>query len=365
MDGAQDAPAQQPPRPRVAQLRDALYPASMKYLGGLVLDKKKDIRFHRNASHIEGAQRYAKSRGWTAQHDDINGDDEPDIVLFDKKGRPVMINGYTLAPSEHKIREKYFENPVNQRIQVGGYKKFKKAMRGNADLELEMQGWKDGYAKIRKPPRPNPNAHPDGSLYQRFCAKVKPLLERWIASTFADAGANHPARVQVLNRVIPFTSVYAALYLDFVISNLWAEAGLNHWVQEICAKTTVINPDGSYTYNPLRRFELFKKRMSKHSDIVNSIITDEVLDRLPEHYTDETLTTILNSFHIDHDDIYQEGILPVDTDDLSTAESRGAIAYEKELIMNEIHDFKDGFVRNVFNNVWDGRSYVKPADDDD
>ena len=42
-----------------------------------------------------------------------------------------------------------------------------------------------------------------------------------------------------------------------------------------------------------------------------------------------------------------------------------AIAYEKELIMNEIHDFKDGFVRNVFNNVWDGRSYVKPADDDD
>ena len=156
------------------------YPAAMKMLGGVVLNTKKDIKWNRNASHPDGAQRIARSKGWTCQIADINNDDQDDIVLLNKRGKPAMINGYSLKKSEHKIRQKYFDEPINTRVQYGGYKSYKRDMRDDNDLRLEMDAWPAAYARIPPVPRRRPNANPDGTVYQRFIARMRPRIESYI-----------------------------------------------------------------------------------------------------------------------------------------------------------------------------------------
>ena len=156
------------------------YPAAMKMLGGVVLNTKKDIKWNRNASHPDGAQRIARSKGWTCQIADINNDDQDDIVLLNKRGKPAMINGYSLKKSEHKIRQKYFDEPINTRVQYGGYKSYKRDMRDDNALRLEMDAWAAAYARIPPTPRRRPNANPDGTVYQRFIARMRPRIESYI-----------------------------------------------------------------------------------------------------------------------------------------------------------------------------------------
>ena len=82
----------------------------MRSIGDLVLNSKKDIKFHRSAENRAGAERYAKTNGLILGPDeDINGDGINDVVLYNNKGEPVLINGYGLSPSNTemvKLKEK-------------------------------------------------------------------------------------------------------------------------------------------------------------------------------------------------------------------------------------------------------------------
>ena len=314
------------------------YPAHMKMLGGTVLNTKKDIKFNRNASYPKGAQRYAAARGWTCQIEDINNDKEDDIVLFDKKGNPVLINGYSLKPSEHKLRQKFFEYPINKRVEYGGYNQYKREMRGNPELEAEMQGWATGYAKLRKPARKREDANPEGTLYKRFCVRVKNILDDYIARRYAAAGDDHPSLVGTLKKIIPYTSVQAYFYVDSLLSTLWDHDMCAAWRQEIVSKTNV----------PHTRCELFKRVLSKNARIVDTIATPEFLDELVADYTDDALERILSNFGIIHDDIYQEGIIPPDNADLSTPQNKGTIAFHKELISEALLNDKDRMINGIF-----------------
>ena len=326
------------------------YPGPMKMLGSVVLNTKKDIKFNRNLSHPAGARNYAQARQWHCQVADINNDGEDDIVLFDKNGKPVFINGYSLKPSEHKIRQKFYSQPINTRIEQGGYNKYKTLMRGNPGLELEMQGWDAGYAKIRKPPRRNPNANPDGSLYKRFCVAMKQIIDGYIRRRYAANGEAHPSLVQALNKIIPFTSVQAYFYIHAILDTLWNEARCAGWRQAIVNKSD----------NQFRRCDLFKRYLSKNSAIVDTIITPEMLANLSETYTDEQMERCFTILGINHDDIYQEAIIPADGEDLTTPQNRGIIASEKEAISEAILTAKDQLILNVFHPARENPQFQPP-----
>ena len=329
------------------------YPAPMKMLGGVVLNTKKDIKFNRNLSHPEGARRYAQSRGWSYRDEDINDDGEKDIVLFDKRGKPVIINGYSLKPSEHKIRQKFYEQPIKRRVEQGGYNQYKKLMRGDPDLDLEMQSWPAGYAKIKKPPRRNPDANPDGTLYKRFCTKMREVIDAYIARRYVSIDDSHPSLVEALNKIIPFTSIQAYFYIDYVLDGLWNHDRCGAWRATIVDKTD----------NPFRRCDLFKRCLSKNSTIVDTIINSEALENLSETYSDEAMDRCFSDLGINHDDIYQEAIIPPDGSDLTTAENRGIIAELKEIISDATLNAKDRLIENVFDPSRE-RPEFQPAEEE-
>ena len=81
---------------------------AIRDIGDIVLNEKKDIKFHRTAESREGAAKYATQHNLLLGPDeDINGDGVNDVVLYKKVGTPVMINGYTFVNSELPYRKEY------------------------------------------------------------------------------------------------------------------------------------------------------------------------------------------------------------------------------------------------------------------
>ena len=318
--------------PRITPGRLSTYPEDMKMMGNVVLNKKKDIKFSRNAAHPEGARRIAQSKGWTHQVADINDDGEDDIVLFNKRGQPVYINGYSLKPSEHKIRQEYFNYPINDRVAGGGYKSFKKSRRDDADFRTRQQEWLAGYAKILPAPRRRADAHPDGSVYKRFTARMKTAIDAYIARVYTN-----PPRVNVMKKVIPWPSVLAYFYLNSILDYYWRNDSFTREKDAIRRKTD----------NPVTRCDMFKKVLSKNAAIVENALTDDVLDRFVASFGDAGIEEILSDIGINYRDIYEEATLPTDEDDL-TPEFKGAIAFDKERISNSILQSKEQCINGIF-----------------
>ena len=84
------------------------FPGTIRFIGDTVLNHKKDIKFHTAAETEAGAEKFAKMHNLVlGPEEDINGDDIPDVVLNDKKGQPVLINGYGVIPSMLRYRVKF------------------------------------------------------------------------------------------------------------------------------------------------------------------------------------------------------------------------------------------------------------------
>ena len=106
-------------------LQDVRYP--YKSLADVVLGNNQDVKFHRTLTDRTLATKYAKDHRLSLGEDkDYNEDGINDVILFNKFGDPVVINGYALANTEYPYRKAFYEaNPKkSDRMRVGGYNKW-------------------------------------------------------------------------------------------------------------------------------------------------------------------------------------------------------------------------------------------------
>ena len=203
----------------------------------IILEAKKDIKFHRSCETIDDATRYARTKGLRAREHDLNGDGITDVIIYNSAGKPIMVNGYSIAPSEFPYRKEYLnKNPKPaDRLKTGGYRQWKqdeiwgvkddfdddgnrKVKYDNRDLPPSVSKYYDyGYAKLSAPKRKQ-------SAHQMINKYIADVLKEFISNTMPD-------NEKTLNALLPRFKIYSlandcviglqiAKYFDTDVSNL-------------------------------------------------------------------------------------------------------------------------------------------------
>ena len=210
---------------RLTDIRQRGAPDSTIYddLINLILNHKKDIKFAPSCETYEGAKRYAKAHGLRPadKNIDINHDGIKDVVLYNKAGYPVMINGYYLAPSKAPFRQMYREaNPTPvDRTNIGGFKGFMNDLwgvqgdfneNGERTVVHDIHNLPAGFANLRDQGWRLPPAPRKQLSFHQLCMRVLGDSFRM----FTDQEIFNTRRYLI--SLLPRLSVLALEYTDIV-----------------------------------------------------------------------------------------------------------------------------------------------------
>ena len=87
----------------------------------MIVNHKMELQKIPQCSALASAQTWAARRGLRAGTEDFDGDGINEIVVYNKAGQPMIINGYRPKPSDYAMRNAYWEaNPTPEsRIEAG------------------------------------------------------------------------------------------------------------------------------------------------------------------------------------------------------------------------------------------------------
>ena len=210
----------------IPPMPDIRTPTQPRFAGDLydslinvILNHKKEIK-QTNAVTLPKAQKYAKSmgKGYRAAEVDLNPEDglkEREVVIYNKAGQPVVINGYKLTRSKAPFRKLWQENTRNGYVDDEYFsmndwlqEQYKPTDRKNPWETVQLgrevvpafeQLYAQGYARPMKPKK-------QLSTYQVFGKLVSPLLKQM----YAENGVN------VCNKLCPPLQMLQFLYTTAV-----------------------------------------------------------------------------------------------------------------------------------------------------
>jgi hypothetical protein len=318
-----------------------------KKLGELVLNDKHDIRFSANAANTATADAFAAKRKLKAKVADINEDDVDDVVLYNKHGDPVYINGYYFTPSEFKLRKTYHEAfPTKQeKLRIGGYTGFKKGFHTSFD-----EARRNAYiAEVRDtnylvPVQKEAKAQ---TLYQRFSSHIVPRITQVMKARIAE---NDPNKLGIISILSPI-SITSNVWIEKVINPLW---NIQPQADDMGLRQFRANVEATYP-NALDRYRAFKHWISKHKEVVNDKI-EANWGQVDAETNQDYIEGLLDGYSFT-DEYLSDPAVPTDTQVRTDPEARITKESLKDDKTEIIYAHKADLISGTF-----GGNAVNPAD---
>lgn len=268
----------------------------------LVLTHKSELKKYPEAMSRTTATAWGAKRGLHLGEpgEDLNHDGVEDVVLYNKAGKPVVVNGYKAHPSDFAARQEYYDAyPTKE-----------------ARMERSFKDWgKTEYYKTKKNPD-NPwkqsvemtdkarNLKEKGcsiptaptkrmSVYAIFSKLIAPFVKMWEEQPIGQS--NLPmlvtsilgeqaglSNVRFFKRVVSPISIYRALYMKMVLRPFFFELTDNNIIPpnyESFNKYIKENPDQLYSFfkQYLTEDQLqFKENFVTPAVIGSNMVKDDV-----------------------------------------------------------------------------------------
>lgn len=229
---------------------------------------KQDIKRINEAQSINGAKNWINKKGmkgyYTVEAKDIDNDGIKDVLVKDINGQLVIVNGYTVKPSQYPLRSMYYELPPEER----------------KDKPFKQWYTDDFYTSFH-----------DGEGMVAYRDQEQANKANKFTTIAERKGFNIP-KPKDLSPYQLFAKTYISSIYDYAIKklNLYTEEGKkpniftqllsygwNHWVlkpvlyiifnQDKDAAEEILKPENSKQLNNLKKQKVFK-------DLVRSIIAD-------------------------------------------------------------------------------------------
>lgn len=321
----------------------------MKRLGKTVLSDKCDIRFSSAASNPTTAPRFAEKHKLRARVDqDINNDQIDDVVLYNAAGEPVYINGYTLKPSEFKLRKLYHEHfPArDDKLRIGGYAGFKKGFHTQFE-----EGARNTYINEVRDTNyyvpPVQGGRRNQTLYQRFSSIIVPRITNVMKQRILE---NDPNKMGIIS-ILPPISITSNVWIDKVLNGLW---NLQAQADDIGLRDFRAHVEATYA-NALDRYRAFKHWMSRHKDAVSGKIGAN-WEQIDGEINNAYIEGLLDDCYIFTSDYILDDVIPTDTQVRLDPDSRITKESLKDDKTELVYAHKADLISDIF-----GGNRVDPA----
>ena len=215
----------------------------------LLLNHQQEIVKVPACSSLASANDWCRARpksGYRAGLAHLNEDRIPEVVVYDRKGAPFIVNGYKLAGSDYGLRNEYYEaNPTKLHRSLNSMNEWKNSNKviwssevdpenpyRRKDIELTQLGKKLRSKGWKIPVRPKKQQ----SVYSIFCKLIAPFVKNFFSSDYFMSIVRKidteklrpaptlnievgPANAELIRKIVSPITIYRYLYLKIVLRN--------------------------------------------------------------------------------------------------------------------------------------------------
>ena len=200
----------------------------MNSMLNIILNHKKEIQKLPHFSSVASSQNWIQrhpSSGLRVQEKDLNGDNRPEVVVYNKAGRPFIVNGYKLRASDYPQRRMYWGTHPDHEDRIGEpygawvqgklYKiKEDPDFAWGRKVKLSKEGEQLKAWGYRMPTAPRAQTTP----YAIFCKLIKPIVDEYLNGDFKPelGEAVGDENVKFIKKIISPISMYRMLFMKLV-----------------------------------------------------------------------------------------------------------------------------------------------------